>query len=192
MSKEIKRRLPLGTVVAATFACVTAVALILQRPDPLTPAELRCVGSWAYLSPDHAAKTRIVYHLAADRSVQEEHYYLTSAWPDVPRITMRGKWSIDSSGRLIVEPNDGISYVRDSVSGWLNEYFDNGRQSWPRPALRRIYDVKSVTSTGIHVETNRSGGGGRTRINMATLTQNPDSASIRSSARKQTGRTQGK
>jgi hypothetical protein len=179
MPNERRGRLLLWAVFVATFACAAAGALLLQRLDPLTPAELRCVGSWAYLSPDHAAKTRIVYHLAGDRSVREEHYYLTSAWPDVPRITMRGKWSIDSSGRMIVEPNDGISYVRDSVSGWLNEYFDNGRQSWPRPALRRIYDVKSVTSNGIHVETNRSGGGGRTRITMATLTENPDSASIR-------------
>jgi hypothetical protein len=177
MNHKMRGRFLYWTVFAATIACVLAGALILQRPDPLTPAEQRSVGSWAYLSPDHAAKTRIVYHFAGDRSVREEHYYLTSAWPDVPRITMRGKWGIDATGRMIVEPNDGISYVRDSASGWLNEYFDDGRQSWPRPALRRIYDVKSVTSKGILVETNRSGGGGRANVVMAPLTGSPDSAS---------------
>lgn len=179
LSARKRGRLLLWAVVAATFACVAAGVVFWRRPAPLTPTELRCVGSWAYLSPDHAGKTCIVYHFADDRSVREEHYYLTSAWPDVPRITMRGKWSIDASGRIVVEPNDGPAYVRDSISGWLDEYFDDGRQGWPRPALTRFFDVKSATHEGIQVETNLSGGRGRATLTMAPYQGDPASDAIR-------------
>lgn len=175
MSNQTRGRFRFWTVVAGTF--VLAGAIVLQRTTPLTPTEVRCVGSWAFISPDHRGKTCIVYHLASDRSVQEEHYYLTSAWPDVPRITARGKWGIDANGRMKVEPNGGISYVRDVVSGWLNHCFDDGRQAWPRPALTRFYDVKSVTTKSIQMEANSSAGR-RQDISMVPFTGIPNGASL--------------
>ena len=178
MIRQMRGHLIFWGVIVSTLVCVTVVALIWQRPAPLTPTEARCVGSWTYLSPDHAAKTRIVYRFGADRSVCEEHYYLTSAWPDVPRITMRGQWGVDASGRMTVEPSGGAAYLRDSLSGWLNEYLDDGRQAWPRPVLRRIYGVKSASTQGIQFEANRSGGG-RTRITMTPFSGSPDNAAIR-------------
>jgi hypothetical protein len=177
MSNEKRGRFRFWNVVAGALVFVVAGAVVLQRPTPLTPTEVGCVGSWAFISPDHPGETCIVYHLAGDRSVREEHYYLTSAWPGVPRITTRGKWGIDANGRLTVEPNDGILYVRDLASGWLNHYFDDGRQAWPCPALTRFYDVKSVTRKGIQLEADRSAGG-RTKITMAPFTGNPDVVSL--------------
>jgi hypothetical protein len=159
LHKKKTDRLGLCAAVAAVMACVAACYAFVTRPALLTGTESRCVGSWAYICPDAPTKRCVVYHFAADRRVREEHYYLSSAWPTVPRITMVGRWSIDKDGRMTVEPDQGISYVGHTMSGWLNEYFDNGRQAWERPILTRFYDVKSATNTGIHVECSRSGGG---------------------------------
>ena len=90
---------------------------------------------------------------------------------------MRGIWSIDSDDRMTVKPNGGPSYVRDSLSEWLNEYFDDGRQAWARPVLTKFHDVKTATSQGIQVEANRNGGGG-TRLTMLPFTGDPMSVSV--------------
>jgi hypothetical protein len=172
---ESKNRFGLWTILAGVIACVAVGITVFPRPAPLTATEAGCVGSWAYMSPDNAGTTCIVYHFASDRSVREEHYYLNSAWPTVPRITMLGKWSIDANSRMTIEPRGGISYVRDSMSGWLNEYFDDGREGWARPALTRFYDVQSVTNEAIQVEANR-GDGGRQQFLMLPFTGDPASA----------------
>ncbi len=162
----MKRTYRWGLALAAALAfCV--VACFVTRPYfvSLTAAERLMVGSWTYISPDHAAKTMIVYHFAADRRVLEEHYYLTSASPTIPRISMAGKWNVDQDGRLTVEPDSGLWYARDSLSGWLNEYFDDGRQAWVKPILTRFYRIKSANRHGIQVDCSRSGGG-QTSISM--------------------------
>lgn len=151
-------RFGLAALVATLAFCVLAYLAIRPQFSSLTKAESVIVGSWAYISPDHKGKTAIVYHFAADRRVREEHYYLTSAWPNVPRMTMVGKWSVDKDGRLTVEPDSGLSYVQNSMSGWLNEYFDDGRQAWAKPILTRFYRIKSATINGIQVDCNLSGG----------------------------------
>jgi hypothetical protein len=175
MSNEKRGRFRFWTVVAGTFVLAIAGAIVLRRPTPLTPMEVRCVGSWAFISPEHPGKTCIVYHLASDRSIQEEHYCLTSAWPNVPRITTRGKWGIDKNGRLTVEPNGGMLYVRDVLSGWLNHYFDDGQHAWPSPALTRFYDVKSVMNESIQLEASSSAVG-RKEITMVPFKGNPEGA----------------
>src|SRR4051812_6801482 len=90
-------------------ACMASVAtglMLLKRPDALSARERACVGSWAFISPDNAM-TRIVYQFDPDRRVREEHYYLSSATPGVPRITMLGQWHVEPDGRLIVESAGG-------------------------------------------------------------------------------------
>jgi hypothetical protein len=154
-----KPRLGLAAVVAMLAVCVLTYLFTRPHFAALNATESLMVGSWAFVSLDHKGKTIIVYHFAADRRIREEHYYLTSASPNVPRISMVGKWRVDTHGRLTVEPNSGFPYVRDSMSGWLNEYFDDGRQAWTQPILTRFYKVQSATSSGIQVDCNLSGGG---------------------------------
>jgi hypothetical protein len=144
-------------VVAAIGLSISAA--LWKRPAPLNTTEAGCVGSWAYLSPDHRAPTQIVYHFHNDRNVVEEHFYLSSAYPTVPRLTFRGQWHIEPDGRLVVEPRTGLSYAGDAVSEFLGESLDNGRQGWPRPVLTRFYSIKSVTDQGIEVQAGKSGGG---------------------------------
>ncbi len=170
-------RLGLVALVATLALCVSAYFATRPHFAALTATESLVVGSWVYLSPDHKGKTSIVYHFAADRRVREEHYYLTSASPTVPRITMVGQWSVDNDGRLTVEPDSGLSYARDFMSGWLNEYFDNGRQAWAKPILTRFYHVTSVASTGIQVDCSRSGGG---KTSFAMLPFNGDPTVVQS------------
>jgi hypothetical protein len=157
----------LSLVVVCCIVAVLVLAYFATRPyrAALTASESLLVGSWGYISPDHKGRTAVVYHFGANRHVREEHYYLTSASPTVPRTTMVGRWSVDKDNRLTVEPNSGLSYAGDSMCGWLNEYFDNGKQAWSRPILTRFYDVRSAASSGIQVDCNRSGGG-RTSITM--------------------------
>lgn len=167
MELHMKKRQYLGLAVVCATLAVLVLAYFATRPHQaaLTAAESSLVGSWAYISPDHKGRTAIIYHFDANRHVREEHYHLASASPTVPRTTMVGRWSVDKDYRLTVEPNSGLSYASDSMCGWLNEYFDNGKQAWSKPILTRFYDVTSAASSGIQVDCNRSGGG-RTSITM--------------------------
>lgn len=145
-------------ILLATCGLSIAACVALAHHAPLSATEVACVGSWTYLSPDSSSPTRIVYHFGSDRSVREEHFYLTSAYPDVPRITMRGQWRVDADGRMTVEPSTGISYVSDLLSKTLGDHFDNGKEGWARPILRRFYKITSVTNRGIQATAAGSGG----------------------------------
>ncbi|MBD3673037.1 MAG: hypothetical protein HUJ26_05880 [Planctomycetaceae bacterium] len=167
-----KHRFGLAALVAMLALCVVAYLTIRPHSASLTKAESAIVGSWAFISPNHKGKTVIVYHFDDDRHVREEHYHLTSAWPTVPRMTMVGKWSVDKDGRLTVEPDSGLPYMRASMSGWLNEFFDNGRQAWEKPILTRFYTIQLADSDGIQVDFPVSGGG-QTSICMLPFSGDP-------------------
>lgn len=177
MELQMKKlqQLSLAVVCGSLAVLILAYFATRSRQPALTAPERLLVGSWAYISPDHKGKTAIVYHFGDNRQVREEHYYLTSASPTVPRTTMVGRWSVDKDSRLTVEPNSGLSYACDSMRGWLNEYFDNGIQAWSRPILTRLYDVRSTASSGIQVDCNRSGGG---RISITMLQYHGDPMAV--------------
>ena len=159
------RHYRLLVVVAVVVVLFAAYFELAPRFKVLSETERKCIGSWSFISPSHASETRIVYHLSRNRRVREEHYYLNSAWPDVPRVTMVGQWDVNNDGKLVIKPNQGVSYARDIISGWLNEFFDDGRQAWQRPVLRRYFDITDVSSNASVIELSRNGNGG-SRITM--------------------------
>lgn len=141
--------------------------LIAMRPlgrVPLSDKETACVGQWEFFSPDHAAATLIVYDFRKDRRVREEHYYLTSATPTVPRITMLGAWHVDGD-RLIIERSRGVTGMLDQGRGWVRDSLGDSER-WPRPVATRFYRVKATSSDALTVECQRSGGAGTVEVVM--------------------------
>ncbi len=141
--------------------------MVAMRPlgrTPLSPVETACLGQWEYLSPDHTAPTLIVYHFRENRRVCEEHYYLTSATPTVPRITMLGQWYADGD-RLIVDRSRGAIGALDQSRGWVRDALGDSER-WPRPVLTRFYQIKSTATDALTVQCQRSGGKGNVEIVM--------------------------
>ena len=142
-------------------ACVALVAtglMLLNRRGiaALSATERPCVGSWAFISPDNAT-TRVVYQFDPDRRVREEHFYLSSATPGVPRITMLGQWHVESDGRLIVEPAAGLTGLADKVKGIARDALDDEGRI-PRPILRRFYRLQGTTANQLTVTAGVGGG----------------------------------
>ncbi len=141
--------------------------LVAMRPlghKPLSPLEEACVGRWEFLSPDHQAPTLMVYHFQADRRVREEHYYLTSATPTVPRITMLGQWSVEGK-RLTVDRSRGVTGALDHTRGWIRDALGDSER-WARPVLTRFYQVQATSADSLTVTCQRSGGKGTVEIVM--------------------------
>jgi hypothetical protein len=148
------RRWLLGLVVLSVVSGLAAVNPL--RPSPLSEMELACVGTWTYLSPDHDAPTRVVYYFHEDRRATEEHYYLTSATPQTPRIRFHGRWHVERDGRLLVEPSRGVRGAAVQASGAIREALGDSER-WARPVLTRIYRVKATEKASLTVECQRSG-----------------------------------
>lgn len=149
------------SLIVLTGVC----GLVAMRPlgrKPLSESEAACVGSWEYLSPDHDGPTLIAYHFRADRRVREEHYYLTSATPTVPRITMLGKWEVDRD-RLIVDRSRGVQGAVDQTSGLVRDALGDSER-WARPVLTRFYKIKETATNSLTVECQRSEGKGSVEI----------------------------
>lgn len=141
--------------------------LVAMRPlghKPLSPIESACVGQWEFLSPDHNHPTLIVYHFQADRRVREEHYYLTSGRPTVPRITMLGQWFVDGK-RLTVDRSRGVTGALDQTRGWVRDALGDSER-WPRPVLTRFYQVEATSADSLTVTCQRSGGKGTVEVVM--------------------------
>ena len=94
--------------------------VVRQQPLNLNATETRCLGRWSFISPNDSTRL-IVYQFDSRRRVREEHYYLTSATPTIPRTTMLGQWRVESDGQLIVEPSAGVDGMLDASSGKARE-----------------------------------------------------------------------
>ena len=144
-------------IVLAIMTLVMVVMVVVAAiPSKLSVAESQCVGSWAFTEADDL-DVQIVYHLHADRRAVEEHYYLSSASPQVPRLTFRGRWDVDSSGRLTVQPSTRFHYAGDALSGYIGSFIDNSRQAWARPVLTRFYRIEAARDDGLDLRASRDG-----------------------------------
>lgn len=130
------------------FLLLLGIAYWQAKPRELTPTEKSCVGSWCFTSADNPS-TLIVYHFLANGRAVEEHYYLTSATPNVPRLTMHGVWRIEKDGRLLVERSSGIAGVFTEASRQMRSL--RGDRRYEHRMLRRIYKFVSVDDGGLKV-----------------------------------------
>jgi hypothetical protein len=152
MKDRRKKRWPLLLIGGLAFVLLLAIAYWLTSPRELTATEENCVGSWCFPSADNPS-TLIVYHFLADGRAVEEHYYLTSATPTVPRLTMHGVWRIEKDGRLLVEPSKGIAGVITEASRQIRTL--RGDQRSDHPLHRRIYKFVSADDSGLKVLASR-------------------------------------
>jgi hypothetical protein len=147
-AKRSSRKRLIG-MVGIGVACSVLLTVLAWPQSPLTELEARCVGSWTFTSPDRSS-TIIVYHFGKDRNVREEHYYVTSATPTVPRIKMVGQWRVESNGRMVVERRGGLKGLGDSGSGLIRNVLGDDRRL-AKPALTRFYRIDSATAQGLSV-----------------------------------------
>jgi hypothetical protein len=149
-AKRSSRRRVIGIFgLGSGVACSVLLTVLAWPQSPLTELESRCVGSWEFTSPDNSS-TLIVYHFGKDRNVREEHYYLTSATPMVPRITMVGQWRVESDDRMVVERRGGLKGLGDSGSGLIRGVLNDDRRL-ARPVSTRFYRIDSATARGLSV-----------------------------------------
>lgn len=116
----------------------------LSRPlsaRDLTESERLCTGAWCFTEPD-APDTLFVYRFREGGRAVEEHYYLTSATPSVPRLKMHGVWRIDDDRWLVVEQAAGIGGVATEVSRRLRSL--SGDRTSSHRILRRQHKLVSA------------------------------------------------
>jgi hypothetical protein len=123
----------------------------LSRHRPLTTTELKCVGSWCFRMPE-TPSTLQVYHFADNGRVLEEHYYLTSATPTIPRLKMHGVWQVEQDGRLIVERARGVNGAILEVTRQARNLA--GQEQYDFGILRRFYKVRRVEPGRLTVQDN--------------------------------------
>ena len=144
-----------GVLIVVMVAGLCAV--IERRPAQLSAMEKLCVGSWSHRVPGDDA-TLIVYHFEGNGRAREEHYYLTSATPDTPGVTLVGRWWVESDGQLVVEASGGLTGMLDVASGYARDVFSDD-QRFARPMLRRFYWIDQATEKELRVHANASGRG---------------------------------
>ena len=163
------RRLPRYTLLFGAILLLTTLAAVFNGLSQrgLSTTEQQYVGTWTFLSPEKPT-TRIVYHFDPHGQATEEHFYLTSATPDVPQLTMYGAWRVERDGQLVVEQSGGITGLANEASRQLRSMA--GRPSSQFRILRRTYRLTAMDSDVLHFVVNRRGETGEYELVELTMT----------------------
>lgn len=143
-----RHRVLIGSVVVL-LAIIALLTWQLGQPRSLSPLEQACVGRWSFPLDDEAKPVRKVYDLQADGQVREEHYYLSSATPEVPRLIMYGRWRVEPDRTLVVERAGGLSGLASEVTRRMRNLL--GERQFQFPLLRRFYQVQQTGTDGLVV-----------------------------------------
>lgn len=143
-----RHRLLIGSV-AVLLAVIALLTWQIAQQRSLSPLEQACVGRWIFPPDDDAKHLRKVYDLRADGQVREEHYYLSSATPDVPRLIMYGRWRVEPDRTLVVERAGGLSGLASEGTRRMRSLL--GEKQFEFPLLRRFYKVQQTGTDGLVV-----------------------------------------
>ena len=134
---------------AGVVACGIMFTVWRGPAARLTATEAACVGRWWYLDPDNANRL-ILFEFGDDRRAFEHHYYLSSATPELPRISMAGQWRVELDGQMVVEPSSGLTGIADFAASSIDEAIGTDANSL-QPVLRQFYWVEAATPAAIDV-----------------------------------------
>lgn len=143
-----RHRLLLGSI-AVLLAVIALLTWQITQQRSLSPLEQACVGRWSFPPDDDAKHVRKVYDLRADGQVREEHYYLSSATSNVPRLIMYGRWRVEPDRTLVVERAGGMSGLASEVTRRMRTLL--GERQFEFPLLRRFYKVQQTGTDGLVV-----------------------------------------
>jgi hypothetical protein len=161
-------------IVSGLLICaLLTVTYFLSIRRQLTDDEQKLIGAWCFSRPEDSNILH-VYHFDPHGRAIEEHYYLTSATPTVPRLRMYGVWRLERDNRMVVERPGGIDGLIGEAARQVR-VFRGDRQS-DIPLLTRFYRLVGADASGLRFHTSRAAGSGKyeeTELLMAPFTSVP-------------------